>query len=322
MNRLTRDSSQTAQQQEQTDRRRALIPPSHVDLDALTRISVALVMLNPAIFAAQEAAPMQNPLQIVSAGVETSEDAPFVGASYRFLPGDYVYCVFQIAGYAAQKKGESDVRKISLTFEITPQDAKGIALTPAASGVIQEELSAEDKNWTPKRRASFLLPSFLAAGDFHLHVVVTDVIGHISTERDLPFHAGGTVVAPTESLTVQDFQFLRKEDDTEPLDVPAYAPGDTIYARFTMTGFRLAAGNGYRLSYGLTVNRPDGKPYLSEQTAASLSDSSFYPVAFVPSSLSIATTRTTARGHYVLLLTVHDLTSSQKYQVKRTFTIE
>ncbi len=227
----------------------------HAALDAAMRLSVALLMAQAAIFARQEAQPtVQNPLQIVSAGVETSEDAVFVTSSYRFLPGDYVYCQFQITGYAVQKKEESEIRKISLTYEITPQDSKGVALAAPVGEAIKEELGAEDKNWMPKRRASFLLPSFVAAGDFRLHIVVKDLIGKTAVERDLPFHIGGTVVGPTDALNVQDFQFLRKEDDNDALDVPAYAPGDTVYARFTMTGFRLGAANEYQLSYGLTVS--------------------------------------------------------------------
>ena len=265
-------------------------------------------MTRAAIFAGQEAqTAIQNPLQIVSAGVETSEDAPFVASSYRFLPGDYVYCQFQIAGYAVQKKEESDVRKISLTYEITPEDSKGVPLAAAVGDAIKEDLSAEDKNWEPKRRVSFPLPSFVASGDYRLHVVVNDLIGKASTERDLPFHIGGTVVVPTDALNVQDFQFLRKEDDTDALDVPAYAPGDTVYARFIMTGFHLGAQNEYQLSYGLTVNRPDGKLYLNEPNAAKLTDKSFYPVTFVPSNLSMTTTRMAAKGQYVLVLTVRDL---------------
>lgn len=293
--------------------------PFHFWLDASLRLIVALVTVGVPIFAGQE---MQNPLQIVSAGVETSEDAPFVAASYRFLPGDYVYCQFQISGYAAVKKEESEVRKISLTYDITPEDEKRVALTAPVSGAIQEELGAEDKNWLPKRRAAFLLPSFIAAGDFHLHLVVKDLVGHTSTARDLLFHVGGTVVTPSDSVSVQDFHFTRKEDDDEPLDVPAYAPGDTVYAHFNMIGFHLGEGNEYQLSYGLTVNRPDGKAYLNEPNAARLTDKSFYPIAFVPSNLSITTTRTAPRGQYVLVLTVHDVKGSQTYQLKRTFTIE
>jgi hypothetical protein len=279
-------------------------------------------MAHSAIFGWQAPPLTENPLQIVAAGVETSEDAPFVAADYRFLPGDFVYLQFQISGYAAQTEEKSEVRKISLTYEIVPQDDKGIALTPAITGVIKEELNAEDKNWMPKRRASFLLPSFIAAGEFHLHLTVKDPVGQTATQRDIPFHIGGTVVVPSAVLTVQGFQFLRKEDDNAPLDVPAYGPGDTVYARFTMTGFRLATGNEYHLSYGLAVNRFDGKPYLNEQSAAEMSNRSFYPVAFVPGTIGITTTRTTARGQYVLLLTVRDLTGSQTYQLKRAFSIE
>ena len=326
MNRLTHDRACAAEQQIQARRRYPFdpLPPLfHQGLDALIRAGVAFVMANFAIFAAQTPqTTAENSLQIVAAGVETSEDAPFVPATYHFLPGDYVYFQFQIAGYAVQTNENSEVRKISLTYDLTPQDNKGIALTPALSGVIKEDLNAEDKNWTPKRRASFLLPSFIATGQFHLHVVVNDLIGHKSTERDIPFQIGGTLVVPSGILTVQDFQFLRNEDDSEPLDVPAYSPGDTVYARFLMTGFQLAAGNEYHLSYGLTVSRPDGKPYLNQETAAEVSNRSFYPTPYVPGNIGITTTRTAAHGQYVLLLTVRDVIGSQTYQIKRAFTIE
>jgi hypothetical protein len=162
----------------------------------------------------------------------------------------------------------------------------------------------------------------VAAGDFHLHIVAKDLIGHTSIERDISFHMGGVVVAPTEGLAVQDFQFTRKEDDVEPLDVPAYAAGDTIYVRFTVTGFRLGTGNQYHLSYGLQVTRPDGKPFLTQENAAQLEDRSFYPVMYIPSNFDITTTRSAAHGSYVVLLTVRDLIGSKTYQLKRTFTIE
>ena len=280
-------------------------------------------MTNSAIFPFQEPSPItENPLQILSAGVESSEDSPFVPADYRFLPGDYVYLQFQIAGYGAITNENNDVRKISLSYEIVPQDDKGVPLTAAIIGVVKEDLGAEDKNWTPKRRASFLLPSFIAAGSYHVHFTVKDLVKKTSTSRDIPFRVGGTVVIPSTVLTVQDFQFLRKEDDADALEVPAYSPGDTVYARFMITGFRLAAGNEYHLSYGLTVTRPDGKPYLNQQSAAELSDKTFYPVPFVPGNVSITTSRTSAKGEYVLQLTVRDIGSAQLYQLKKTFTIE
>jgi hypothetical protein len=291
-------------------------------LDAALSVSVALVALFASILAPKGCSAADNPLQIVIAGVQRSEDAPFVSGEFHFLPGDYVYLEFQISGYGIQTANDTDVRKMSLTYEISPQDAKGTPLVPPATGVIKDELSPEDKNWTPKRRASFLLPSFIAAGKFRLHLSVKDLISNATAERDIPFNIGGVVVIPSATLTVQDFQFLRNEDDNEPLEVPAFRPGDTVYVRFNMTGFRLEGENKYQLSYGLAVTRPDGKAYLNEQTAAQLSSSSFYPVQFVPGAVAVTSTRAAIHGQYVILLTVHDLIGSQTYQLKRAFTIE
>jgi hypothetical protein len=338
MNRLARSVSRTAHQQTRGDCRypthlpqTSLIqhPPTFSrrlyacrELDAVSRFCVAIMAANSIVFAFQSPQVPENSLQVLAAGVESSEDAPFVSPDFHFLPGDYVYFQFQVSGFAIKTTPNSEVRRISLTYEASPEDSKGVAVTPALTGFIKEELSAEDKNWTPKRRASFLLPSFIGAGEFHVHLSVKDVIGDTSTERDLPFHIGGVVIAPALVLGVQDFQFLRKEDDSEPLEVPAYRPGDTIYARFNMTGFHLGTGNEYHLRYGLTVNRPDGKLFLNEPSAAELSDRSFYPVPFVPGEVSVTTSRDTALGQYVLLLTVRDVTGSQSYQLKRAFTIE
>ncbi len=295
----------------------------HVSLDAVVWGIGAFLATSSAVFGQQQPPPLaENALQIVAAGVETSEDAPFAAQTYRYLPGDYVYFQFQVSGYGVQTKEGSETRKMSLTYEATPLDAKGIALTPPMTGFVKEELSSEDKNWTPKRRDSFLLPSFVAAGEYRVHLSVTDLIANKTTQRDLPFHIGGTVVIPTDSLSVQDFQFLRKEDDTQGLDVPAFSPGDAVYVRFLLTGFHLGNGNEYHLSYGLTVARPDGKVYLSQPNAAELGDKSFYPVAFVPGNLSITTNRTSARGQYTVLVTVRDLQGDQTYQVKRAFSIE
>lgn len=338
MNRLTRRAARAANQQTKNDSGCVThpsqplfvqhlpafprCPRGYRHLDALYRFCVAVLAANSLIFAFQSAKSAESSLQIVAAGVESSEDAPFVSSDFHFLPGDYVYFQFQVSGFTIKTSANNEVRRISLTYEISPQDSKGVPLTPPVTGLIKEELSAEDKNWTPKRRASFLLPSFVAAGDFHVHLTIKDLLSDTSAERDVPFRIGGVVVAPSTVLGVQDFQFLRKEDDSEPLEVPAYRPGDTIYARFNMTGFHLGAGNEYHLSYGVTVNRPDGKPYLNQPSAAELSDRSFYPVPFVPGEVSVTTSRDTALGSYVLLLTVRDVAVSQIYQLKRAFTVE
>lgn len=261
-------------------------------------------------------------LAIVDAGVQQSEDAPFVSGDYRFLPGDYLYFTFQIAGFAIRSEERDEVHKIALTYEVTPQDANGVALVETCSGKVQTELSPEDKHWLPKRQVSFLIPSFVAAGNFRVHVRVKDLVASAEASRDFPFRIGGIQIQHSDSIAIQNFRFFRKEGDREPLEVPAYSPGDTVYANFDMVGFKTDSQNRYHLSYGLTVFRPDGKPFLEAPQAADLDASSFYPAQFVPGVINLNTTPDTSRGEYIIVLTVRDALANTTSEIKRAFTIE
>lgn len=263
-----------------------------------------------------------NALAVIDGGVQRSEDAPFVPKDFQFLPGEYVYFTFHIAGFATKADEKTETKALSLEYDVTPQDANHVPLTPPESGKIASDLSSEDKNWTPKRRASFLLPSYVAAGPFSIHVVVRDLLAKTEVSRDYPFQIGGVQIEGAEQIRAVDFDFLRKEDDANALDLPAYAAGDTVWARFHMVGFKYEAANKYRLSYGVKILRPDGKPFLDEPKAARLESDSFYPAQYVPGELQITTPKNAARGSYELTLTVHDLVANQSYELKRAFTIE
>jgi hypothetical protein len=264
----------------------------------------------------------ESQLSVVDAGVEASEDAPFVSPDYRFLPGEYVYFTFQIAGFTIKSEERNEVRRISLTYEIQPQDANGVGLAQAVTDKVQADLSPEDKNWLPKRRASFLIPSFVAAGECRMHVTVKDVFGETEASADYAFRVGGVRVEPAAALSVQNFGFLRNEDDREPLTVAAYSPGDTVHARFEMVGYKLGPGNAYDLSYGLTVLRPNGKPFFQDPKAAELRSDSFYPAQFLPGTIDLTTTHDTARGEYVIVLSVRDLIGNQTFELRRAFSVE
>ena len=261
-------------------------------------------------------------LAIVEAGVQQSEDSPFVPTSYVFLPGDYLYFTFDIAGFAIQSFNQDEVRKISLSYVITPEDSQGVPLTEAVSDGIQAELNPEDKRWTPKRRVSFLLPSYIANGDFHVHVVAKDAFAKAEVSKDFPFHIGGPVIEPSTSVNVEHFEFLRREADRDALDIPAYAPGDTVFARFDMAGFKLAARNTYDLEYGISVTKPSGKPFVDSPRAADLKASSFYPAQYLPGVIRINTPPDSGKGEYILTLTVRDLVNNTKSETKKSFSIE
>jgi hypothetical protein len=116
----------------------------------------------------------ESKLAVIEAGVEDAEDAPFVPKDYRFLPGDTLYFEFDIAGFSIRETGDYyKEKRLSLEYIVQPFDANNVALAPAVSGKIDEDLAAQDKNWLPKRRASFPLPSLMSRGQYHVRVTVT-----------------------------------------------------------------------------------------------------------------------------------------------------
>ena len=263
-----------------------------------------------------------SPLAVISAGVSSAEDSPFVSPEYRFLPGDYLYFTFEIAGFSVRSENEGEIRKISLTYEISAEDRERHALAPPVSGEIKTELNPEDKNWVPKKGTSFLLPSFIAAGPFQIRVAVKDLVGKTETSREIPFLVGGTNLQAVNSITVENFRFLRGENDTDALSVPAYSPGDTVYARFEIAGFRNGSGNDHHVAYGVTVFGPDGKPFIKDPQAADLEDRSFYPAQFIPGNLALKMGKNNTHGEYIVVLTVRDLLADQQYETKKVFSIE
>lgn len=274
------------------------------------------------VFALTPCRAAESSLAIVQAGVQSSDDAPFASPAYLFFPGDFLYFTFDVAGFTIKSNPENDTRKISLKYTITPEDANSVALARPAMGAIQTELNPEDKNWTPKRRANFHLPSFVAAGEYHVHVVVEDQLGKTQVAKDYPFRIGGIDIRPSPSLTVENFRFFRNPDDRQPLEVAAYSPGDKIYAKFDMVGYKIGQGNQYHVAYGLLVTRPDGKSFIQQSNAADLTDSSFYPAQFVPGVLELTTPSNSERGAYIIVLSVHDLVGNQTYESKQSFSIE
>jgi hypothetical protein len=274
------------------------------------------------LFGQEPETPPVSKLAIVDAGISASEDSPFVPADYSFLPGDYVYFAFQVAGFSIGSFNRGEVQKLSLEYEVVPQDANKTPLAQPVSDEIQTEINAEDKNWTPKRRVSFLLPSYLASGEFQIHLIVKDLFAKAETSRDFPFHIVGADIQPSDSVNVQHFKFLRHETDRDGLDIAAYSPGDTVFARFDIAGFKLGPENTYSLQYGIFVTQPNGKPFLEAPRAADLKASSFYPAQFLPGTVRITTPANSTKGEYLLTLTVRDLISGKTYETKTSFSVE
>jgi hypothetical protein len=133
---------------------------------------------------------------------------------------------------------------------------------------------------------------------------------------------GGITVQPAAAITVENFRFLRNQNDTAALTVPAYSPGDTVYARFEMTGFRNGPGNEHHVAYGVTVLGPHGKAFIQDQNAADLQAGSFYPAQFIPGNIALKMDKNNPHGEYIVELTVRDLVAHQQFELKQAFSIE
>jgi hypothetical protein len=262
-------------------------------------------------------------LTIVDARVESSEDAPAVSPGYEFLPGDFLYFQFQVAGFKVNGNEYNGPRTISLAYVIEARDSQGILLAPPENGTIQEEVSAQDKDWTPKRRASFLLPSYVAYQDCHVSVTVDDLIAKTTAHQELPFTLAGRKIETAGSLAIQNVRFLRTSEDDAGLQVVAYRPGDTIWARFDMTGFKLGPRNSVQLSYDVAVHRPDGRVIFHRENAARQKlEGLFYPPQVVPGVLSVTTTPDLPRGEYTFIIFLKDEIGQKNARVERKVDME
>jgi hypothetical protein len=250
-----------------------------------------------------------------------SEDGPVVPRDFQFAPGEVVYFSCQLGGYKKVEK-EYERWEIALLYSIEARDAHGVLLAPPQADKIATNVAAEDKDWKPKVRYSLVVPSFAASGEYQILIKAKDEKSGSETESATVFTVQGRDVPASDALVVRNFHFLRGEDDQHPLEVAAYRPGDMVWARFDMTGYKFGEKNRFDVEYGLSVLRPDGEPTYSQPRAAEEKSEAFYPQRYTPGVLSLSLPRDVKLGEYTIVLTVHDNLGGQTYETRHKFSVE
>jgi hypothetical protein len=263
------------------------------------------------------AAPAEKKFAIVKLALAQSEDGPAMASSYEFLAGESIFFSCLVDGYSKSEKDE-----IFLTYQIQAKDSRGILLQPASSDKIAATLAPEDKDWRPKLRDTIVIPPLADSGEYQVLVKVRDERDQRTVEAQGTFQVRGRDVAPSETLLVRDFRFLRGEDDTKPLQVAAYRPGDALWARFIMTGYKMGDKNQFDIEYGLTVLRADGTVAYSEPHAAAQKDQPFYPQRYQPGVLNLNFPKDQVLGEYTIVLTVKDNLGGQSFEMRQKFSVE
>lgn len=258
-----------------------------------------------------------GPLAIVQWELQQFEDGPALPSGYEFRPGETVFLSFRTSGYRV-----SGDDRILLQYRIEARDPEGLLLAEAATGKVDAGLAVEDKDWMPKVRYSVLVPPLAPSGAYRLLVWLADKLGGAEVRKEIPFRVQGREVAPSAELVVRNFRFLRSEEDAKPLIVAAYRPGDAVWARFDITGYKLSERNRFQVEYGISVLRPSGEVLYTEPNAASEKDESFYPKRYVPGVLSLKLDSDIAPGEYTIVLDVRDAIGGQKHESRHSFRVE
>jgi hypothetical protein len=273
-------------------------------------------MLLPCLSYGAPAAP--KPFHAVEASLHQSEDGPPLQPGTVFVPGEVIFFSCRLDGYQV-----SPEKKIAIDYAFSAVDPGGIPIIEPITGKVTAELALEDKDWKPKIRQTVLVPPLAESGIYKVHFSATDKLSGAVTSAEAPFEVHGHAVEPSATLVVRNFRFYRAEDDPQPpLSIAAYRPGDTVWARFDITGYKMGSGNHRDVAYTVTVTAPDGRVMLAPGPPSVDQGSSFYPMKYAPSVISINLQRTIRPQEYTIHVAVEDRVGSQTCEASQAFRVE
>ena len=216
----------------------------------------------------------------------------------------------------------SSVDRVHLSYKLDAFDPHGVRIMEPVAAEIEETLAPEDKNWKPSVRQEITIPPLADSGTYKIAISVTDVVGKATATKEVPFEVHGRRVDPSDTLVIRNIRFFRGEEDSKALSKAAYRPGDAVWARFDIIGYKFGDANAIDVSYDVAVLAPSGKVLYTQPQAGSDKSQSFYPKRYVPAVFSLATKPDTRPGEYTLSLTAHDGVGNQTFEARQSFTIE
>jgi hypothetical protein len=258
-----------------------------------------------------------TPLAVVRPTVSDRDGGAAVPGSFVHDPGETMFFSFQVDGFTA-----SSGDRVHLSYKLDAFDPHGVRIMEPAAAEIEETLAAEDKNWKPTVRQEIVIPPLADSGTYKIVISVNDVVGKTAATKEVPFEVRGRRVDPSDTLVIRNIRFYRGEEDREALSKAAYRPGDAVWARFDIIGFKYGEVNSIDVGYDVAVLSSTGKVIYTQPQAGADRSQSFYPKRYVPAIFSLATKHDTRPGEYTLSITAHDGVGNQTFEARHTFTIE
>jgi hypothetical protein len=256
---------------------------------------------------------------IVSPILAQFDGGPAAPAGTAFGSGESIFLSFDIAGF---KPSDDEDPKIELSWDCVAVDAAGVPFVAGQKGLVKTELAPEDKKWRPRVRVEIALPQALPAGTGEIRINVLDRLSYKSASLVVPFRTRGLNLEGVTTLRALRFRFQRAEDSPQPLTVAAYRPGDTVWGRFEIAGYKLGKSNAFNVSYGLEVFRANGESLYKQEEAAREAGDSAYPRRYLFGVLSLQLTKDLAPGEYTIALRLRDHGGEQDAESKHIFRVE
>lgn len=262
----------------------------------------------------------QPKLSIDRLALHQFEDGPTLAPGYEFVPGESAHLSCRIAGFQTAQKDESKTVKLAWTLHVV--DPEGVPVDKDKAGRIDEVLGARDKEWVPKFLEIFTVPPFAPSGEYKVRVTVKDEIAGTEASHELKFEVRGHTVEPSPTLVVRNFKFVRAEDDQVAMRQPVYHPGEKLWAKFDITGYKFAGNHQFSVDYGLAILNAAGEQLFAQPAAASESRQSFYPQHYVPGALSLNLDANVVKAAYTLVIIVQDKIGGQTEESKHPFEVQ
>jgi hypothetical protein len=273
--------------------------------------SLVLLALLPAL------APAAEPLGVVQAVIAQMEGGEALPADFQHAPGETLFFSCRIAGFTKSPKEE-----IHLKYSVQAFDPKGVALSEIYQNEMQEEVGPQDKDWLPKVETQVDLPPILRAGAYKVLVKVEDVLAKTSAELAAPFQVRAKDVPASPTLTVRNFQWYHTDEEERPMARPVYHPGDNMWMRFDMVGFKYGEGNKIDVSYVASLVLASGKAIWTQPEPAVEQSESFYPKPYIDGEFGISLQKNFQPGTYTMAVAVKDAVGKQTYEGKFNFTVQ
>jgi hypothetical protein len=256
-------------------------------------------------------------LQVVKPIVSQMDGGAPEPAGFEHLAGETLYFSCRISGYT-----RSEDEKVHLRYSVQAFDSKDVPLDEIYKNDLTAEVSPQDKDWLPRIATELPIPPLIAPGSYHIVVKVEDALANASTELSVPFKVRGREVEPSDSLVVRNFHFYRDEEGTQMMPQGLYKPGEPVWAKFDITGFKYGEKNRIDVSYITSVIAPSGKILWTQPEPAAEKSESFYPRRYVPAAMGISLQNNIKPGEYTIAVAAKDAVGGQTCEVKFNFVVE